>query len=60
MGRTVKEKLKKKPVKKDPSFGSVFGKSALQGFAKLIKQGHSTAEAIKIMEASKKEKGQTT
>jgi len=55
MGRTVKEKLKKKLKKKIPptpteaGFGSVFGKSALQGFAKLIKQGHSTAEAIKIM-----------
>ena len=35
--------------KRDSGFGSAFSKSALQGFAKLIKQGYSTKEAMKIM-----------
>ena len=51
MGRTVKQKLKKKQVKKDPNFGSIFASTALPGFArtfaKLIKLGFSPSEAIK-------------
>jgi len=54
-GPKIRKKLKKKPVKKilgGREVNSVFSKfsnSALQGFAKLIKQGYSTAEAIKKM-----------
>ena len=53
-GPKVRKKLKKKQVKKDPTgFGSIFASTALPGFArafsKLVGQGYSAAEAVKIM-----------
>ena len=62
-GPKVRKKLKKKPVKKDPSFGKVkppissvgenmgfiSGMSDLTKFANLIKKGHSPREAANLL-----------
>ena len=52
-GPKVRKKLKKKPDKRDPGFGSIFASTALPGFArafaKLIKQGYSASEAAKLL-----------